>query len=66
MLLASSLHELAKHNTLHRRVTPFARSQKSQHKYIVSNSGSKLSPVINKQGVRGWKKNVLGGKKSKN
>ena len=47
-----------------RRVTPFARSQKSQHKYIVSNWGWKHSPIINKRwvGERGWKKNVLGEK----
>ena len=50
--------------THYRRVTPFARSQKSQHKYIVSNWGWKHSPIINKRwvGERGWKKNVLGEK----
>ena len=49
--------------THYRQVTPLARSQKSQHKYIVSNSGWKLSPIINKQGGGvGCKQNVLGGK----
>ena len=33
-----------------RLVTPLARLQKSMHKYIVSNSGWKTSPIINKQG----------------
>ena len=48
--------------THYRRVTPFARLQKSQHKYIVSNSSWKLSPIINIQGgwvereCSGWKK----------
>ena len=37
--------------THYRRVTLFARSQKSQRKYIFSNSGWKLSLVINKQGL---------------
>ena len=42
MNLKSKVHD--------RRVTPFPRSQKSQHKYILSNSGWKLSPIINKGG----------------
>ena len=45
-----------------RRVTPFTRSQKSQHKYIFSTSGWNLPPIINKSG---WKKNVLVEKKIK-
>ena len=45
-----------------RRVTPFTRSQKSQHKYIFSSSGWNLPPIINKSG---WKKNVLVEKKIK-
>ena len=32
------------------RVIPFKRSEKSQHKYILSNSGWKLSLIINKTG----------------
>ena len=42
-----------KNKTRYRRVTPFARSQKSQHKCIASNSGWKLSPISNNWGV-GW------------
>ena len=59
-----------KHNT--DVAIPFGRSQKSQHKYIVSKGflGRKLSPIINRRrggrGMGGWNKNVLGEKKSKN
>ena len=42
--------------THYRRFTPFARSQKSQHKCIVSNTSWKLSPIINKRVDRGGKR----------
>ena len=58
----ASLHELAKQNTL-LSVTPFARSQKSQHKCIVSNSGWKLFPIIKKQGVKWMEKECSGWEK---
>ena len=55
---------IKQNKTHYRRVTPFARSQKSQHKYIVSNSGWKLSPIINKrEGGRRVEKECSGWKK---
>ena len=66
------LYTNLQNKTPYRRVTPFSRSPKSQHEYIVSkNLGWKLSPINNTwewgvQGVGDWNKNVVGGKKSKN
>ena len=49
--------------THYRRVVPLARSQKKQHKYIVSKSVCELE---NLGGWGEWNKNVLSGKESKN
>ena len=46
-------------------VTPFARSQKSQHKYIVWNSGWKISPIVNKWVGEGMEKECSRWKKIK-
>ena len=50
------LYTNLQNKTHYRWVTPFARSLKSQHKFIVSNSGWKCSPIINKQWTGGEKK----------
>ena len=49
--------------THYRRVTPFVWSQKSQHKFIISNSGWKPSQIINKGGRTWWKiiKKIISG-----
>ena len=46
------------------RVIPLVRSEKSQHKYIVSNSDWKRSPIINKRG-EGVDKEYYGCKKNR-
>ena len=65
------LYTNLQNKTYYRRFTRFGRSQKIQHKYIVSKSLSRLETFPNNLyawdggGGGGWNKNVLGRKESK-
>ena len=54
-----TLRWLLRMNLQNKTVTPFGWSQKIQHKYVVSNSCWKLSPIINKREGRGCGKRMF-------